>query len=116
MSVDYSTRLCYGMVLPFEIAEKVRNRVNEFSDEASDDFFDKYFLALNSLSDGWEGSFLGFAVYLGEDCTEILIDDLLKEKIYTPDDMVEFQKLYVLFHLDDFIRWKPRKSIITFIS
>lgn len=118
MSVDYTTRLCYGMVIPFEIAEKIRNRVYEFSDEASDadDFFDKYFSALNLLGDGREGSFLGFDAYLGEDCEEILIDDLLKKEIYTPDDMWEFQKLYELFHLNDFIQWKPRRSIITFIS
>jgi hypothetical protein len=117
MSIDYTTRLCYGMVIPSEIAEKIRDRVNDFSDEASNDFFDKYFLALNSWGDGWEGSFLGFATYLGEDCTEILVDDdLLKEKIYTPDDMAEFQKLYELFHLNDFIQGKTRKSIITFIS
>lgn len=116
MSIDYTTKLCYGMVIPFEIADKIINRVYEFSDEASDDFFDKYFSALNSLGDGREGSFLGFDTYLGEDCEEILIDDLLKKEIYTPDDMWEFQELYKLFHLNDFIQWKPRKSIITFIS
>ena len=116
MSVDYTTRLCYGMVIPFEIADKIRNRVYEFSDEASDDFFDKYFSALNLLGNGREGSFLGFSTYLGENCEEILVDDLLKKEIYTPDDMWEFQELYELFHLNDFIQWKPRRSIITFIS
>lgn len=117
MSVDYSTRLCYGMVVPFEIAEKINDRVNDFSStnpKARDLFFDNYFSILNSWGYGEEGSFLGFSTYLGEDCEEILVDDLLKKEIYTPDDMVEFQKLYVFFRLNDFIQWKPRRSIITF--
>lgn len=119
MSVEYSTKLCYGMVLPFEIAEKVRDRANEFFSKnykAYEIFYDDYFSDLNSLGYGEEGSFLGFTAYLGEDCEEILINDLLKKEIYTPDDMVEFQELYELFHLNDFIQWKPRRSIITFIS
>lgn len=119
MSVDYTTRLCYGMVVPVEIAEKIRDRANEFFSKnykAYEIFYDEYFLDLNSWGNGREGSFLGFCTYLGEDCEEILLDDLLKKEIYTPDDMVEFQKLYQLFHLNDFIQWKPRRSIITFIS
>lgn len=117
MSVNYTTRLCYGMVIPFEIAEKISTRVNDFSSinpEARDLFFDNYFSILNAWGYGEEGFFLGFSTYLGEDCEEILVNDLLKKEIYTPDDMVEFQKLYMLFHLDDFIQWKPRRSIITF--
>lgn len=119
MSVDYTTRLCYGMVIPFEIAEKIRDRVYNFSSinyGASDTFFEEYFSVLNSLGDGREGSFLGFCAYLGEECEEILLSDLLKKEIYTPDNVIEFHKLYEFFHLNDFIQWNPRRSIITFIS
>lgn len=120
MSVVYSTRLCYGMVIPPDIAEEIRDRANEFfskNHEAYNLFYDNYFSDLNSWGDGREGSFLGYSIDLEAEenyCKEILIDDLSKKEIFTPDDVFEFHQLYALFHLNDFIRWEPRKSIITF--
>ena len=116
MSVEYSTDLCYGMVIPYEIAKEIEQRVEEFADDKSYDIFhDMYWHALNCWGDGEEGYLLGFTSPLAEECIEIPLDEIINRQIYKPDELKEFFELYNLFQLNDFVRWKPRKSIITFI-
>jgi hypothetical protein len=111
MSVDYTTCLCYGMVIPYEIAEKINERLN---DENYDIFHDKFLHILNGWGDGEEGYLLGFTTPLGEECIEIPLDEIINKQVYTPDGIKEFYEFYDLLQLNDFIRWKPQKSIITF--
>ena len=107
--VDYTTCLCYGMVIPYEIVEKIDKKLD---DKTCDTFHDMFLHALNS----WSGKdyFLGFVSPLGEKCIEIPLDEIINRQVYTPDEIWEFHELFNTFQLNDFIEWKPRKSIITF--
>ena len=110
MSVDHTTCLCYGMVIPYEMAEKIDERLD---DKTCDTFHDMFLHVLNGWDDGGD-YLLGFTCPLGEECIEIPFDEIINKQIYTPDEIHTFYELFDIFQLNDFIKWKPRKSIITF--
>lgn len=111
MSADYTTCLCYGMVIPYEIVEKIDEQLDD--DKICDTFHDLFLHVLDGWDDGGD-YFLGFICPLGEQCIEIPFSEIIDKEVYTLEEFLEFHELFDIFQLNDFIEWKPRKSIITF--
>ena len=65
MSVDYTKAICFGVIIPEDLANKIINKVSKKSEDEFELFMDAHCRQI----DAWSGGdyFLGFIGYLGSD-------------------------------------------------
>lgn len=98
MSIDYSTTLGYGVVIPEKEANKIINFIQtRFSNEEADEFVDTYLRCINSWTGG--DHFLGFIFDLGSESV-IHID-----KMYYEFNALDFDLLLYDWDLINVIDW-----------
>ena len=65
MSIDYTMAMCFGVVIPEQVVNRITERIEKhFGDDGVDEFMDTYCRQINQWSGG--DYFFGFIDYLGD--------------------------------------------------
>lgn len=110
MSMDYSLRFCYGIIVPEETMNEVYKVLKDF-----DDFYDNFANQVNSWTGGdW---FVGVSKYLNSDL-DSFVQEVDKNFFEIDTSMLEdlgnFLQFYDDHNLKKYFDWKPKMYLINF--
>lgn len=108
--VDFSLNLCYGIVIPEDKMEDIKENL---TDEQSDELMDNYARCINS----WTGGdyFVGLSSFLNEDGIDFvypITPHFLNP--FTEKELADFKNFFDTHDLWSFIDWKPELMLINF--
>ena len=112
MSIDYSLRLCYGVIIPEEVMNKMYEVLEDF-----DDFHDNFANQINS----WTGEdwFIGISICINSDGDSFIkeIDENFLEftkRVAIQKELENFIQFYDSHNLKEYFDWKPKLYLINF--
>lgn len=112
MSVDYSLRLCYGVIIPEEVINKMYEVLEDF-----DDFYDNFINQIDSWTD--EDWFIGVSKCINSD-GDTFVQEVNKdffEITKNPSilgNLEKFSQFYDEHNLNEYFDWKPKLYLINF--
>lgn len=112
MSIDYSLKLCYGVIISDKVIEKINQILEEF-----DDFYDNF---VNQI-DSWTGGdyFIGTTVCINSNGDSFIreIDENFLEftkRVAIQKELENFIQFYDSHNLKEYFDWKPKLYLINF--
>lgn len=112
MSIDYSLRLCYGVIIPEEVMNKMYEVLEDF-----DDFHDNF---ANQI-DSWTGEdwFIGISICINSDEDSFVkeIDENFLEftkRVAIQKELENLIQFYNSHNLKEYFDWKPKLYLINF--
>lgn len=113
MSISYSLELCYGVIVPDEIMEKIY----QLTEEKFDDFRYNYANQINE----WTGEdwFIGITTCVnsnGDSFVKEVSEDFLEftKRVSIQKELEEFIRFYNYYNLKECFDWKPKLYLINF--
>ena len=105
MSVDYSLRFCYGVIIPEEVMDKMYETLDVW-----DELLDDYATPINA----WTGGDYFFGYYTEIDEDDNFVVEINEETFKVPEHLNEFVQFYKKNNLSLFFEWKPKRYLINF--